>query len=111
MASIGVNLYTIHSKNINNVQKDVNDLLSVIIILGTDAHGGETVFKNGMTMNDIWKTEHVLNHSNGRCVVGASDKNLYEGYISNGTRAVLFFYANQYFITLYIMVQNNLTSI
>ena len=43
LATIGENLYTRHKKNLYNLHKDSNDLLSVIIILGTDVHGGETV--------------------------------------------------------------------
>ena len=39
LATIGGNLYTRHPKNPNHVHKDSNDLLSVIIILGTDVHG------------------------------------------------------------------------
>ena len=33
------------SKKINNVNKQSNDIMSVIIILGTDVYGGEKVFK------------------------------------------------------------------
>ena len=44
LATIGGNLYTRHSKNLNHVHKDSKDILSVIIILGTDVHGVETVF-------------------------------------------------------------------
>ena len=44
LANIGGNLYTRHPKNLNHVHKDSKYLLSVIIILGTDVHGGETVF-------------------------------------------------------------------
>ena len=44
LATIGGNLYTRHAKNLNHVHKDSKDLLYVIIILGTDVHGGETVF-------------------------------------------------------------------
>ena len=44
LANIGGNLYTRHPKNLNHVHKDSKDLISVIIILGTDVHGGETVF-------------------------------------------------------------------
>ena len=44
LATIGSNLFTISPNNINHVHKDSNDLLSVIIILGTDFHVGETVF-------------------------------------------------------------------
>ena len=48
-------------------------------------------FFNGMTMNDIEKIIYVSKHSHGRCVVGDLDKNLHEGYIWNGHRAVLYF--------------------
>ena len=44
LATIGGHLYTIHAKNLNHVHKDSKDLLSVIIILGTDFNGGETVY-------------------------------------------------------------------
>ena len=44
LAIIGGNLYTRHPKNLNHVHKYSKDLMSVIIILGTDVHGGETVF-------------------------------------------------------------------
>ena len=37
------------------------------------------------------KRAHVLNHSYGRCVIGAFDKNLHEGSIWTGHRAVLLF--------------------
>ena len=77
MANVGGNLYTRHTKNLNHVHKDSKDLLSVIIILGTDVHGGETVFYDGENMNDIGKRAHVLKHSHGRCVIGYFDKFLH----------------------------------
>ena len=43
-ATIGGNLYTRHQNNLNCVHRDINNLLSAIIILGTDVNGGETVF-------------------------------------------------------------------
>ena len=43
LATIGGNLFTRNLKNLNHVQKDRNDLLSVIIILGKNVHGSETV--------------------------------------------------------------------
>ena len=52
-STIGDNLFTKHPKNINHVHKDSNDLLSVIIILGTDVHGGKTLLYDGEKMNDI----------------------------------------------------------
>ena len=44
LATIGYNLFTRYPRNFNHVNRDSNDLLSVIIILGTDFHGGEIVF-------------------------------------------------------------------
>ena len=44
LANIGVNLYTRHPETINHIHKEVNDIMSVVIILGTDVRGGETVF-------------------------------------------------------------------
>ena len=44
LATIGGNLFTRHPKNLNRVHKDSNNILSAIIILGTNVHGGETVF-------------------------------------------------------------------
>ena len=48
LVTIGRNLFTRHPKDINHVHKYSNDLLSLIIILGIDVYGGETVF----LMND-----------------------------------------------------------
>ena len=42
-------------------------------------------------MNDIVKRAHVMKNSHGRCVVGAYDKILHEGYIWTGHRSVLSF--------------------
>ena len=55
LATIGGNLYTRHVKNLNHEHKDRKDLLLVIIILGTDVNGGETVFYDGENMNDTGK--------------------------------------------------------
>ena len=91
MATIGGNLFTRHPNNINHVHKEINYFLSVIIILETDVHGGESVFYDGEKMNDIGKRAHVLKHSHGKRVVGAFDKILHEGSIWTGHRAVLSF--------------------
>ena len=77
LATIGGNLYTRHAKNLNNVRKDSKDILSVIIILGTNVDGGETAFYDGDNMNDIGKIAHVLKHSHGRCVSCSSDRILH----------------------------------
>ena len=44
LATIGGNLFTRYPKNINHVHKYINDLMSVIIVLETNVHGGESVF-------------------------------------------------------------------
>ena len=40
LENIGGLLSTRHPKNLNNVHKDGNDILSVLFVLGTDVHGG-----------------------------------------------------------------------
>ena len=55
LVTIGGDLFTRHPKNFNHVHKDSTDLLILIIILGTNFHGGETVFNDGVNMNDIGK--------------------------------------------------------
>ena len=67
LASIGGNLFTRNPNNLNHIHKDSKDLLSVIIILGTDVHGEEIVFYDGENMNYIGKRSHVLKHSYGSC--------------------------------------------
>ena len=52
-------------KTFNHVNTDSNDILLVVIILGTYAHGGEIVFFNGMDMNDIRKRAHDIKHMCG----------------------------------------------
>ena len=89
LSIFGVNLYTIHPKNLNHAHKDSKDLLSVILLLGIDVHSGETVFYVGENMNDIGKRAHVLKNSHGRCVIGSFDKILHEGSIWTGHRAVI----------------------
>ena len=48
MAVIGGTLYRNHQKNWNHMHKDVKDLVSVIITLGKDISGGDTVFYDGV---------------------------------------------------------------
>ena len=106
------NLFKRHRKNLNNVHKDSNGILSVIIILGTNVHGGETVFNDGENMNNIGKRAHVLKHSHGRCVVGPFDNFFTKDLF--GLVIELFYIlssTNQYFFTLYIMVQDFMTNI
>ena len=88
-ANIGGDLYARHP--LTHVHRDSNDILSVIIILGTDVHSGETVFYDGDNINDIGKGSHVLKHSHGRCVIGAFNKILHRVSICTGRRAIISF--------------------
>ena len=54
LATIGGNLYKRYARNLNHIHKDSKDLLSVIIILGTDVHGGETVFFRWRNFKRHW---------------------------------------------------------
>ena len=76
LVNIEGNLYIRHTQNSNHVHKYSNDIISVIIIFVRDVHGGEIVFKNRMSMNDIGKRKNFLKHSHANCVVGAFDKTL-----------------------------------
>ena len=74
MATIGGNLFTRHPNNLNNIHNDSNDLLSLIIILEKNVHGGKKVINDREKINDIGKRAHVMNHSHGSCVFGALGK-------------------------------------
>ena len=91
LATIRGNLYTRHANNVNNVNKDSEYLLSVVIILVTNVSGGETFIYDGENMNDIGKIAHVLKHSHGGCVIGSFDKILHEASIWTSHRAFLSF--------------------
>ena len=61
---------------------------------------------NGMTMNDIKKISHVINHSHIMCVMVSFDKNFMKDI--SGMEAYphsILSYTNLYFLTLYIMIQ------
>ena len=90
LATIGGNLFSRHPKNINHVHKYSNYLLSVIITLGTNVNGVETVF-NEITIYYIGKRENYIKNSHRRCVVGAFDKIVYEGSIRTVYGSVLSF--------------------
>ena len=100
------NLYTRHLKNLNNLHKDSKDLLSVIIILGKDFHGDETILYDGENKNDIGKRAHVLKNSHGRCVIGYFDEVLHEGSLWTGHRSVLSFILHK---SIFLHFLNNST--
>ena len=60
LANIGGNLFTRHLKNLNRVHKDSKHFLSVIIISGTNAHGGETIFPLWRENEWHFEKEHMF---------------------------------------------------
>ena len=97
-ATSGGNLYMRHPKNIKHVHKNSNDLLEVIIILVTDAHEGETVFKIECIFMILVK-EHILLsiHTEGVCLMPLIK--IYMKYIFglDLDQFYLLSYTNQYF--------------
>ena len=89
LVTIGGDLFTRNPKNLTNVKRDSNDILSVIIILVIYVHGGKIVSYDGDKMNYIGKRSHVMKHSHRRCVFGSLGKNLHGGSNWTGYRAVL----------------------
>ena len=53
MAGNGGKLYRNHPKNMNHVHKDIKYLVSVIITLGKDISGEDTVFNDGVKSSDF----------------------------------------------------------
>ena len=112
LATIVGDLFKIYPKDINNVHRDSNNLLTAIIIFGTDVNGGKTLFMMEIKMNNIGKRAHVLKHSHGRFVAGAFDKIYMKALF--GMVIELFYvlpFTNQYFFTLYILVQDLMTNV
>ena len=60
MAVIGGKLYSNHHKNISHVHKESKDLVSVIINLGKNISGGDTVFYDGVKTSDLGSRAHIL---------------------------------------------------
>ena len=99
MSVIGGRLYHNHPKNLNHMHKDVKDLVSVIITLGKDIIGVDTVFYDGVKTYDFGNRSHILKHSHGRMVFGPFDKVSHEGTLWSGYRSVIsFILAKQIFL-------------
>ena len=74
MAIIGGKLYRNHPENRNHMHKDVKYLVSVIITLGKDISGGDTVFYDGVKKCDFGNISHIIKHSQGRMLFGPFEK-------------------------------------
>ena len=74
MAVIGGKFSSNHPKNMNNVHKDSKYLVSVIINLGKDISGEDTVFYDVMKTSDLGSRSHVLKYLHERIIFGPFGK-------------------------------------
>ena len=91
MAVIGGKLYSNHPKNLNRVHKDTKDMVSVIITVGKNISGGDTVFYFGVKTSDLGSRAHMLKHLHGRMIFVPFGKIFREGTLWSGYRAVISF--------------------
>ena len=91
MDVIGGKLYSNHPKNMNHVNKDTKDLVSVIIKVGKDMIGGGTVFYDGVKTSDLVSRSHILKYLQGQMVFGPFEKVLLEGTLWSVYIAVISF--------------------
>ena len=59
---IRVKIYSNHPKNMNHVHKYTNDLVSVIITLGTNKSGLDNMFYEGVKMTDLVNIDIIPKH-------------------------------------------------
>ena len=77
MAVIGGRIYINHHKNLNHVHKDSKYLVSVIITMGENISGVDTVFYDGLKKSDFRSRAHVLKYLHGRMIFGPFEKKFY----------------------------------
>ena len=75
MDVIGGRLFSNHHRNLNNVYKDNKYFVSVIITLGGNISGGDTVFYDGVKISDLESRAHILKHLHGRMIFGPLKNN------------------------------------
>ena len=74
MAVIGGKLYSNHPKDLNNLHKDTKYMISVIITVGKDISGCDTMFYDGVKTSDLGSRDHILKHLHGRMIFGPFEK-------------------------------------
>ena len=67
----------------NNVNKDIKDLVSVTIT------GGKTVFYDRVKTSDLGSRSHILKHLHGRMIFGPFEKVFHEGNLWSRYRSVI----------------------
>ena len=74
MATIVGKLCGNHPKNMTNVYMECKDLVSVIITLGGNKRGWDTVFYDGMKISDLGSIAHVFKYLLKRMIFGPLKK-------------------------------------
>ena len=84
------------------MHKDVKYLVSVIITLGKDISGGDTMFYDAVKSSDFGSRVHILKHLHGKMVFGPFENVFHEGTLWSGYRAVIsFILTKQIFLHLF----------
>ena len=95
-------LYSNQPKNMNHINKDSKDMVSVIITVGKDISGGYTVFYDGVKTSDLGSRANILKHLHGRMIFSPFEKVFHEGTIWSGYIAVIsFILTKQIFLHLF----------
>ena len=76
MAVIGGKLFSNNPKKLSHVNRYSKDLLSVIINIGVNIRGGDTVFYDGVKTSDLGSRAHDLKHLHGRIIFGPFGKKI-----------------------------------
>ena len=84
------------------MHKDTKDLVSVIITLGKNIIGGDTVFYDRVKTCDFGNRSHILKHSHGIMVFGPFENKINEGTLWSGYRSIIsFILTKQIFLHFY----------
>ena len=84
MDAIAGKLYINHPKNLNHVHKYSKYIFSVIITVGKNISGGDTMFYDGVKTSDLGSRTHILKKLHGRMIFGPFEKVFHEGTLWSG---------------------------
>ena len=73
MDVIGGRIFSNQPKNLNHIHKDSKYLVSVIITLGENMSGGDTVFYDWVKTSDLGSIAYVFKKLYGRMIFGPFD--------------------------------------
>ena len=91
MDVIGGKIYSNHPKHMNHVHKYSKDMVSVIITVGKNISGWDTVFYYGVKASDLGSRNYILKPLHVRMICGPIENVFHEGTLWSGYRAVIYF--------------------